>query len=402
MTLHLSLFESDVECFCFVSSARLCNSCRPMLRYLQAHYRYIIESCVSQGNGLTFACSFQYSIISIQDSKPQALVAAKLYYSSIEFAFNLCREFAAAERGNAELLEPLEHASKLLERIVAHNALLKSSDLEPAWPRHEALVRFDLTLQRLTTHLLVSKKWFLRNMSLRGSRLYYSDGNNGHPDTAAGTLAFMRSNPAPDGRYCMDLKGACACCATAALCCASQSLLDAGCSVAPCSAAVDGQAFAFEIKFPADRPAHKDVCLAAADDATRQRCVRIIEAASAGGASSSLPDIAASAALTPGLFMMRSLTAVNAVLAALGRPAVGGLDAPSLKAAGCNSAVCRAAGCDWSSDLVSGSNSSSNSKVPPHGNIKARSLERRRVQSSNCRLAQGCEHRVHCTHTPHR
>ena len=78
--------------------------------------------------------------------------------------------------------------------------------------------------------------------------------------------------------------------------------------------AVDGQAFAFEIKFPADRPAHKDVCLAAADDVTRQRCVRIIEAASAGGASSSLPDIAASAALTCGLLDMKSLAAVKAVV----------------------------------------------------------------------------------------
>ncbi len=133
-----------------------------------------------------------------------------MYYSSIDFAFNLCKELAAAERGNAELLELLEHASKLLERIVAHNAHLKSSNLEPAWPRHEALVRFDLTLQRLTTHFLVSKKWFPRNMSLRGSRLYYSDGKNGHPDTAAGTLAFMRSNPAPDSRYCVDLHGMCA------------------------------------------------------------------------------------------------------------------------------------------------------------------------------------------------
>ena len=194
---------------------------------------------------------FQYSILSIKDSTPQALVAAKVYYSSIDLAFQLCREFAAAERGNAELLEPLEHASKLLERIVAHNALLKSSDVQPAWPRHEALLRFDLLLQRLTTHFLVSKKWFPRNMSLRGSRLYFSDGKNGHPDTAAGTLAFMRSNPAPDGRYCLDLKGACARCATAAFYCASQPLLGAGCSVAPCSAAVDGQAFAFEIEFPA-------------------------------------------------------------------------------------------------------------------------------------------------------
>jgi hypothetical protein len=78
---------------------------------------------------------------------------------------------------------------------------------QPAWPRHEALLRFDLTLQRLTTHFLVSQKWIPRNMSLRGSRLYYSDGKNGYPDTAAGSLAFMMSNPAPDGRYCVDLHG---------------------------------------------------------------------------------------------------------------------------------------------------------------------------------------------------
>ncbi len=150
---------------------------------------------------------FQYSITSINDATPQALVDAKLYYSNIEFAFNLCREFAAAERGNAELSGPLEHASKLLERIVAHNVFLRSSELQPAWPRHQALIRFDLSLQRLTTHFVVSKKWRMRNMSLRGSRLYYSDGKNGHPDTAQGTLTFMRSNPAPDGRYCVDLQG---------------------------------------------------------------------------------------------------------------------------------------------------------------------------------------------------
>jgi hypothetical protein len=146
-------------------------------------------------------------MISIQDSTPEALATAKLYYSSIDFAFNLCKELAVAERGNAELSGSLEHASKLLEPIVTHNAHLKSVDIQPAWPRHQALLRFDLLLQRLTTHLLVSKKWFPRYMSLRGSRLYYSDGNNGHPDTAAGTRAFLQSIPAPDGRYCVDLQG---------------------------------------------------------------------------------------------------------------------------------------------------------------------------------------------------
>ena len=90
----------------------------------------------------------------------------------------------------------------------------------------------------------------------------------------------------------------------------------------------------------------RDVCLAAADAVTRQRCVHVINAASAGATSSSLHDIASSAALTPYLFMMRSLLAVNAVLAALGRPAVGGLDVKSLTAAGCDLECCIAAGVD--------------------------------------------------------
>jgi hypothetical protein len=69
---------------------------------------------------------------------------------------------------------------------------------DPLWPAPAAC---------LTTHFLVSKKWFPRNFSLRGSRLYYSDGKHGHPDTAEGTLAFMKLNPSPDGRYCVDLQG---------------------------------------------------------------------------------------------------------------------------------------------------------------------------------------------------
>jgi ribosomal protein L13E len=143
------------------------------------------------------------------DADPDMLAQAQLYYRDVEFASQLCSEFAAAVRGDAELSSRLSQAHDALQLIVDHNPLLRSppSERQPAWPRHEALLRFDLPLQRITTHLLVSKKWFPRNMSLRDSRLYYSDGKNGHPDTAAGTLAFMRSNPAPDGRYCVDLHG---------------------------------------------------------------------------------------------------------------------------------------------------------------------------------------------------
>ena len=83
--------------------------------------------------------------------------------------------------------------------------------------------------------------------------------------------------------------------------------------------------------------------LAAADDVTRQRCMRIIQAASAG--ASPLQDMASAVALTRDLFGMQNLSAVNAVLAALGRAAVKGLDVTSLKAAGFDAAACAAAGC---------------------------------------------------------
>ena len=158
-----------------------------------------------------------YSIISVQIAAPQALARAKAYYSDVEFAMQLCCEFAAAESSNPALSAPLAEAHQMLERIVVHNALLQSSppDRQPAWPLHEALLRFDLPLQRLTTHFLMTKKWFQRFYVLRGKRLYYSDGNKEHADSHEGALAFVRSNPAPDGRYCIDLKGAHARCVTA-------------------------------------------------------------------------------------------------------------------------------------------------------------------------------------------
>ena len=140
-------------------------------------------------------------------ASPHDVAAARQYYSSVEFAFQLCREFAAAEASDGELSAALGNACEMLERIVASNALLKCSNCQPTWPRHTALLRFDLPLHRLTSHYVVSKKWFPRFFSLRGSRLYYSNGKNGHPDTAEGTLAFMQLDPAPDGRYCVDVQG---------------------------------------------------------------------------------------------------------------------------------------------------------------------------------------------------
>jgi hypothetical protein len=96
----------------------------------------------------------------------------------------------------------------------------------------------------------------------------------------------------------------------------------------------------------------KEVVLAAADDVTRQRCMRIIQAASAG--ASPLQDIASAVALTRDLINMQNLSAVNAVLAALGRAAVKELDVTSLKAAGFDAAACAAAGYSWADVKTAG------------------------------------------------
>ena len=106
--------------------------------------------------------------------------------------------------------------------------------------------------------------------------------------------------------------------------------------------------------------APKGLCLASSDDFTRQRCMRIIQAASAGGASSSLCDIASAAALTPDLLNMKSVSAIKAVLSALGiawnDPCLkaAGFDLLSLKTPGFELAAFRAAGCSWADIRAAG------------------------------------------------
>ena len=77
---------------------------------------------------------------------------------------------------------------------------------QPVYPAVASLQRFSLQLQRHTKHLL-SKKWFPRFFVLKDGRMYYTDGKSVHPDSREGAAAFARSCPAPDGRYCVDIRG---------------------------------------------------------------------------------------------------------------------------------------------------------------------------------------------------
>jgi hypothetical protein len=144
----------------------------------------------------------------MQEKEDQALQAgdisqAKEIRSQMqEFQSVAAQRLKSCDDTITSLSELISRAQKLLSR-------------QPAWPLHEALVRFDLPLQRLTTQFLVTKKWFPRFFILRGRRLYYTNGKKEHADSHEGALAFVRSNPAPDGHFCMDLTGAHARCVTA-------------------------------------------------------------------------------------------------------------------------------------------------------------------------------------------
>jgi len=251
---------------------------------------------------------------------------------------------------------------------------------QPAWPRHEALLRFGLPLHLLERHWFVSKKWFPRFFILRGRRVYYSDGRKEQADSHEGSLAFMRSKPAPDGRYCIDLKGAHARCVTAVQRICFTHMYRLQCHVLQRTRRRAGVrvrdqvpsrgqgasvcAHSCVLMSHAILQAPNDVCLASADDATRQRCVRIMQAAASASVSSSLQDIASAVALTRDLIGIKSLPAVNAVLAGLGKAAAKGLDVKSLieagfdvkelQTAGFNLAAFKAAGFDSTSLKAAG------------------------------------------------
>jgi hypothetical protein len=82
---------------------------------------------------------------------------------------------------------------------------------QPSWPNAHALQKFSLSLERYTTRMkFFPKKWIPRFFVLSNGRLYHSDGSNGYPDSKEGTLSFVRSDPAPGTRHCVDLRGSCA------------------------------------------------------------------------------------------------------------------------------------------------------------------------------------------------
>ena len=157
------------------------------------------------------------------DKLSNLLAQARLTLPQIEAA----QSAATAAKDYSKAAELQSMRASLVQLASQADDLLRE---HPTCPAVAALQRFSLQLQRLTTTKFLSKKWFSRHFVLSNGHLHYADGDNGFPDSREGTLSFVRSNPSPSRRNCLDLKG---------------------CAVAACSAAVDGQAFAFEIKFPA-------------------------------------------------------------------------------------------------------------------------------------------------------
>jgi hypothetical protein len=227
------------------------------------------------------------------------------YYNNVEFASQLCEEMARLPIEDDGTIH-LTNARDQLQRLLASHPRSTAKDQltsaqEPAWPRHEFLIRFDHPLHRLT-----GEEWKSAFYVLRAGRLYHCDGCNGHADSHEGVLAFMRSKPALDGHYCIKV---------------GKSHGAEVCSVECCSQPVKGQSFVFNIKFNAhpawaggDTP--RDVFLAAADDVTRQRCVQALRAAIADISVSYDPrNIAFTVAVTPDLIAKQNLSTLKSAVA---------------------------------------------------------------------------------------
>jgi hypothetical protein len=111
--------------------------------------------------------------------------------------------------------------------------------------------------------------------------------------------------------------------------------------------AVHSQAHAFSLQSKMN-PQDVFVTLAADDDASRQRCLRVLRAAIDGDTSAFKKDVASVVAITPHLIAMNNLSVFNCVAALLGRPSASGLDAKSLRQAGFGAKELDAVGfCVW-------------------------------------------------------
>jgi hypothetical protein len=224
----------------------------PRYHHSQPSLAAVVSAPRPPSNAAEFAAAGSaLSTMSIVDAMlTDASWTSAEYYDNLEFASQLCSTFAAEESKNGVVLsENLVRAEATLKQILASNfvfpqsinrerissamsqAIATANDAnfrdenarlalpkfinrakafiarEPAWPLHGALIRFEAALLRLTSHYFFSKKWVPRAFVLRGSRLYYSNGKNGHADSLEGSLELMRSNPAPDEHCCMDLTG---------------------------------------------------------------------------------------------------------------------------------------------------------------------------------------------------
>ena len=174
------------------------------LRISSDHVAVALRHAVACVNSLIGTRS---DLVRSSASRVQQLEAKKqhaLQAGDIPLAKSIISQLQQHESEAAIRLQDVDAISSELSAVVSRaQDLLDTS----AWPQHEALLRFDLPLQSLNTHMMIFKKWFPRFFCMRGRRLYYSDGKNGYPDPQDGTLAFMRSKPAPDRHSCLDLQG---------------------------------------------------------------------------------------------------------------------------------------------------------------------------------------------------
>ena len=100
---------------------------------------------------------------------------------------------------------PFCFRAALVDTILRAQELLNE---RPEWPPIRALQTFGCQLKRKKNRVSAASKWVSNFYVMRHGCLYYSNGKSGFHNSPEGTFEYIRSDPKPDGLYCIELSRA--------------------------------------------------------------------------------------------------------------------------------------------------------------------------------------------------
>jgi hypothetical protein len=187
--------------------------------FLANDWRAQISSALPEAVAVATSTSFRDELDRV-DSLQVRLVEEELQQAlqagDIPQAEQLHHRMVQLQSAAAQRLKECDEAVSSLSKLTSQAGQLLAR--QPAWPRHEALLRFDLPLQRLTSFFYPFKKWKQNSCVMRGRYLYCIPSLSSwccSNRVSADPTPFLTNQDSikrilyhlPDGHFCADLQG---------------------------------------------------------------------------------------------------------------------------------------------------------------------------------------------------